>query len=260
MYTKIIKLPFANLKRSNFPEVIDGVLEIVQKHDPATLLVQVMYLKLASFESSLKLFIDYQGRKLPLTEEINELYEKAKNLLYAANYAFKSLKRGSLFDDEEPLSVVYSSLDVSFNDLYNVSKQTLRKIMDDFHRYVENEDFSAAVEKMGLKKYLLEVETVRTEISALELKKVELRAEKKRADLPNLREEIINNYRNLIQAIELAQVEHSDLDYKPLVTELNEFLQPYVIEIKKAKTRNLTNQTDKTTAAASSDKTTATAV
>lgn len=260
MKQKIIKIPFANLRKNDFPEIIEAVLEIVFKHNPEALFLQVMYSKLATYKPSLALFITKLRVKDPLTSLTNERYKRAKELLMATSLQIQSLKRSNFSDEQQALATVQAKLGSILMQKRYISKYGVRQVLDRLNLLFSNDEFMTAAETVGIKKYLNELATVNKEIGSYETKKVESRVRKKMADLPALRVEIIESYLNLIKAIELAQVEHSDISYAPLVAEINGFLQPYMVEMKRMKTRKTNNQTDKTTTAALSAKTSATAI
>ena len=77
-------------------------------------------------------------------------------------------------------------------------------------------------------------------------------------DRKALRKRIVVALRNLYTAIELASVEHPDVDYKPMVNELNRLLVTYQAIIRSRLTRSRTMA--QKTAVADSDQTKATAV
>ena len=260
MKKKIIKIPFANLKKNYFHGLVKTMLEIVKKHDPASLFIQVMFSKLEAYESSLGLFVNKVEKKHPMTDIINERYTRAKELIYALKFQMKSFQKRNFPDEEETLNTISNLLENSLGKTIYTAKHSIKHILDQIQVLMDNDDFVTAVETMGIKKHLVEMVELNKDIETLESRKVESRVRKKMTDLPKMKGEIVECYTNLMQAIELAQVEHPEIDYKPLIIEINEFLQPYVIEIRRMKTRNQNNQIAKTKATALSDKTSAAAI
>ena len=83
-------------------------------------------------------------------------------------------------------------------------------------------------------------------------------SEKTIEDRRALKTSIVTALTNLFKSIELARVEHPDVDYMPMINELNQLLVSYHSLIKNRITRSK-NLAKKTTVASSST-TTATAV
>lgn len=119
-----------------------------------------------------------------------------------------------------------------------------------------NSDLSAAFTALGLTVLIDELKTLQASIAVSMDKRRKSSSEIPKMQTKKVKSEVGEALTNLLKAIELAGKAHPELDYKPMVNEINVVLTSYQSVLKARATRNKNT----TTTVTMSPTTTATAV
>jgi len=119
---------------------------------------------------------------------------------------------------------------------------------------------NAALVTLGLNVYFGELKVCQQSIKQGESLRIEIISVRIKQNTLIAKEKIANAVSNLLDAIELAKVEHTEIDYMPLINELNVLLNSKQTMLKSRVTRSKNSIANKTTTVASSTTTSATAI
>lgn len=255
----IVNLSFVKIRNSEIPEIMNAILAIVEKYDPVALKIAGMYNLLSELKPLLdRLSLKYNG--YPNSLELKQCREFRDKLLKAILAHMSAIEKAGLPSTAQQAALALPYLKSCMNGilLENTDTKSAR-ISRLIHGMDENESLKAAFDALGFTVYTDELTTTQLNfISGLNAR-IENKTERKGKKATEARDKITLAIDNLLNAIELARVEHSDIDYMPLINELNVLIDSKLTMVKTRTTRNK-NSAEKTTTVALSPTTTATAI
>jgi hypothetical protein len=119
---------------------------------------------------------------------------------------------------------------------------------------------NTALLDLGLSDYFAELKTCQQYLNQSQNHRREILSVRPLFNVQDAKTRIINAIDNLLNAIELARVENTELDYMPLINELNVLIISRQSLIRSRNTRSKNSVANKTTTVALSPTTTATAI
>ncbi len=252
----LVYIPYNRVQKLELPDIVMGTLAIVEKHDPKAMFVEGMF-KLLQEEipNVAKLSEIYNGH--PLTPELIKLREQSNKIVQSI------LKKSGSIQNISSLSaqaaVIAPVVNRYLNGISRENQKAKTERVSQFIATTESDiNLKTALETVGLKVYVDELVLVQQTIALnTNMRRISM-SEKTIEDRSALKTSIVTALTNLFKSIELARVEHPDVDYMPMINELNQLLVSYHSLIKNRITRSK-NLAKKTTVASSST-TTATAV
>ncbi len=260
MKSCLVNFSFYRIRKSEYPEIMNAILEIVKKHDPVALFIQGMYNLLLELTPLLdNLTLKYRSH--PLVKELEVLRKTRDHLLSAILSQLTAIEKAKISS-----LILYSETAVPYLRSYldgigfeNSTVKTGR--IDQLLTNLENNDtMNVALSSLGLQVYLVELKACQLSINQGESRRIEDLSVRIKQNTLITEDKIAFAVKNLFNAIELARIEHTEIDYMPLINELNAMLSTKQMMVKSRITRSKNILTDKTTTAASSTTTTATAI
>lgn len=250
--TKIVQVPFSKVPKLEFPELVNNVVMVVTKHNPDAYYIRSFYdFLLEAQTQNSKLSVS--NRKTEESIEIQVLKKKRYTVLSAIIGQTKNLEKVNLPEHANELSTVTVFIDGFFGKIRkDVSKIKTERVKQLFTQLNDNTTLLNAMQNVGLMPYLNELRDIQLNIDAKSAKNIEQNAT--RPKLKDTREVIAKMklaLTNLFRGIEFGVHAYPNVDYTPLINELNELLIKYRSEIKAKITR--TKNAVKTDAAAKSN-------
>lgn len=246
---KLSFYPLHHLRNEEFPDAVEYVLDIVAKHHPAELNIEGFYNLLVDKRPLLQSFSDKSDSD-SYREQIDEERKQRMQLIQAIVWHIKAANKaaiGTLADARSKVNpwVTNHLSDISTRNIKAIN----RKIGDFLREYDENAELVPAATALGIHEYVENLKALQQSVKA----KVDVRtaenAEKRALNRRNNKKELIAAMKNLFSAIDLARVEHTAIDYSPLINELSEILSVYHALVKSRNTRAKTSADKKETTA-----------
>ncbi len=252
----ITHISFSKVPKLEFPDLINGVADIVQAHNPAEMHIADQYNLLLEVKPQLSSLI-VVNKKHPETGVLNDLRAKRKNVLLGLVRQIKSLAKPQLASQTPHLELVTPFVKTFWSHLLSYNDKTISERLKQMFSALETDAaLSAAFTALGLNVLIDELKTLEAEIVASKSKRRKSASEQPKMRTREVKSEVGEALADLLKAIELAGKAHPELDYKPMVNEINVLLSSYQSDLKARATRNKNT----TTAIAMSPTTTATAV
>ncbi|MDR3653432.1 MAG: DUF6261 family protein [Paludibacter sp.] len=250
----------SRVRKSEFPEIMNAILTIIEKYDPVALKIVGMYNLLLELKPLLNLLaVEYDG--YPISKDFVAQRMQRNNLLRSILSQLSSIENAAIAStaQQADLAVPYlrSYLNGITKQSFSVKTGRVNQLLTDLEG---NEPMTAALNVLGLTVYIDELKTFQQSMNLVENQRRETLSVSLKNNNVNAKEAITNAISNLLDSIELARVEHTELDYMPLINELNVLLTSKQSMIKSRITRRKNSEANKTTTAASSTTTTATAI
>lgn len=221
-------IPFYRLLKLELPELTQLVIEAVEQHLPETLMIKEMHDKLVAQKPQIEcLKVGYGPH--PITEELTPL--RKKRFMYAANIVHKMSV--VVVEDENVKSKAVREAKIVINlYLLNLSKskneQIINQKLTQFFREVEtNVSFSAAVRTFDLMTDIENLELTHSDVRQLLNTRRNLIKQRPKAETSRNMKSIRKAITDLFMQIEVAKVKHIDLDYQPLINDLNGIIDNY---------------------------------
>ncbi|HEY5509347.1 MAG TPA: DUF6261 family protein [Paludibacter sp.] len=256
----LVVFSLSKVRKSDFPEIMNAILAIVKKFDPVALKIVGMYNLLLELVPLLDMYtVMYDG--YPIPKDLVAVRKQRKKLLGSILKQLSAIEGAGLTVTAQQAKLAVPYLRSYLKGITKVStsantgsvKQLLLNLED-------NDPIKTAMDALGLTVYFDQLRTYQQIMNqGTDTYRENLSAH---SEFSNLKatEQISNAISNLLNSIELAKVEHKELDYMPLITELNVLLTAKQSVIKSRKTRSKNSVAKKTTTVASSTTTFATAI
>lgn len=250
----ITPIPFSRVRKLEFPELVNGVVSIVGKYDPAALHIEGMYNLLLEAQpqvSNLKVIY----KKHPESAVLKGLRLKRKDLLMGIQNHVKGLAKARVASMTDEIDRVLPFAEKYFSNILNDnSKTATERIKQMFLDLEADAGLKAAVTKVGLGIYLDELDSLQQSFRNSIVKRRATAATEARPQTKQVKSDVGVALSDLVDAIELAYKEFPAVNYMPMVNEINKLFNEYLSDIKARSTRNKngaasTDKTDTSTAA-----------
>jgi hypothetical protein len=235
----ITYVSFARVVNLEFMRLVMKLAQVVAKHNPATLKIEGVYnLLLAELPKLTSLQV--KSGKHPNSIELKSLRLKRRNLLVVITGKVRLLPKAQVDALNASAALVLPLLEKYLKnivaDKLNTQSEKINELLDELDG---NAAMNAALATLGLKVYLDELKTLQAAIEQQSDSQVANKSVKKlKVETRTIRAEVCDAVTDLLNAIEIAQKENKELDYTPLISEVNELLKPYQTDIKTRNTRS----------------------
>ena len=260
MNKNYLNFSFTRVRKNEVPEIMLAMLDIVVKHDPEAKKLVVMYNLLLELKPLLDILtLKYDG--YPHSLELRNQRKLLNRLLSAILAQITAVEKGGIIS-----SAQHAKLAVPFLKSYlkgitgNSPFVKTGKIDRLLSNLGNNTEMKAALEALGFTLLINELKVCYEKVNAFVDIRREALSGKSEFNTIEARAKIEFAIINLLNAINLAKVEHVDIDYMPLINELNVLLSSKRMIIKSRISRNNNSLAFKTTTVDSSSTTLSTAI
>lgn len=217
---KILPLKI-RIRKLEFAQYYSRNVSIVEKHDPERLQINAAFIN-AKNALPLAGELKVLTRKYPMTKEQNAVLEKIRTSVSTLNQFVKTMERKPNEAHAQEALILF---DYVKRHLGGFRKTNTNEQFVLFSRMIEGLEQDAvlvqAVETVGLTLTVERLKELRTEYETVYDARRKALADKAKARTREIRDELNILLRQLFSSIELVALEHPELDYSPLVRELN---------------------------------------
>lgn len=233
----ITPISFTRVPKLEFRQLVNSTIEIVGKNDPAALYIDGVYNLLLEAQPQLsKLVVVY--RKHELTPAIQSLRNKRSDMITSILKMISSLTKANLSTMQEDLLLVQPFVD---RYLKNILRERTRKVNESveqmFATLQSDVVLNAAVTNVGLNVYFDELKSIDEQLQNLIKNRITTSSKRPRMFTRKIKTSVSEAMADLVNAIELAFKQHPEVDYMPLVNELNKLFTEFLVNMKSANTR-----------------------
>ena len=218
---------FSGLWKLELPELANSVIEIVEKHNPEILKIKDFFDLLVEQKPQIELLLVPYGPH-PITEEINNLRKQRKAFARGIINRLNTIQDGGKASAKPHLRVARP---VAISHLLNLSrtnnKVTSQRVTQFLREFNENAKLQTAIEALSMVSYIDDLQSVHSALGEeYDSRRTSVSARPKKMT-PLFVKSVLTAMINLFKSIELAQVKNQELDYTPLIGELNNELTTY---------------------------------
>ena len=218
---------YGRIQKFETPTLIKGANVILGKYDTEALDIKTWCDLLLDQESELSEVTEV-NRKHPAMDEL-KIYRKERKTLLGVikiqSFALERSRIGSIITQQK---VVLDFLNRFIGDISaNNYKKVDEKVSEIINAIEKDSSLQSAIAAVGMKVYFDELKVVQQKITSSQSIVVKFKSELPKTKIPTIKKSAVKALNNLIVSIELGKIKHPELDYEPLINELNAFLGQY---------------------------------
>lgn len=235
---KLKTISLSNVLKLELPGLTNGVIKIIEKHDPKYLRIDIILNLLKEQEPLMKL-LEVPPAEHPRTNLIQQLREKelqcagaiVSHMQFIERIDLESMR--SAANIAEPVVIRYLKGLRKNNE--NVGNEIIYQFLKRIDKYPEVYD---ALCELGFKPFVDEIRKLNSQRCKLMSDRGSEKQNKLFFNSQHIQKECRNDLRLMFTEISLAQCANPHLNYEPLIIELNILITRYVTQISKRKTKN----------------------
>lgn len=233
---QINNIALSRLLKLELPQLAKGVLQIVEKHEPEVLLIESALNDFESLKPAIESLIVSYGPH-PITEQLEPL--RKQRILYATAISFqvRGLVSGYIEGTEDHIVVAKAASNRYLHRLRGNNEEVINERVEQFLKEIElNLELGDAVEALGFMKLIDGLKLAHMNLRRLLASRNASISKRDKGVTPVSSKVIRDGLTLLFMRITAAMHDNRELDYSPLVNELNEKLIRYKGLIKSRET------------------------
>jgi hypothetical protein len=240
--SKIIKFRFPGLWNSEYPLVVNRLIDIVERHNPHAINLGVSFDRLAAFRTPLSR-IEIQERADRDSARLSELDQQRDTLFNVIYNAAKALQRtpiGEVSNHAHRIVTLFKKHGTNMSAA-NYTAQT-KRLFDMSTDMAAQPELSASFEALSLKSLFERMCEINHEFDTLFMERKQRQGETERIDTRAIRNECDKAITLLWNAIEFNIAERGSGDYVSLVNAINALNSYYKQQLTARATRRKAKQ------------------
>lgn len=240
--TKIDKIALTKLLKLEHPQFVNQVTACVEKHNPKALKLLDAYEILKDQCNKMKLLITPYGPH-PLTENIHKMHLKRLKYSAAITLQMDMFKKLDFNESRELVRLAHPVVKVHLHYLRQNNRAIINRTIDVFFKRLEDiPEEKHALEMLGLKYCLDELLRANDEYYKLCTVRSKQLSERPKIDSSGIQKEAQYVLRAFFEQINFYQFTYKDIDYTPLISELNRLIASFTTLINTRATRSKTRK------------------
>ena len=218
---QIVKFRFRGLWNSEYPLVVNRLIDTVEKHNPHALHLGVSFDRLAAFRPQLEK-IGIQERADSESARMSELDQQRDtlyNVIYTAAKSFQRTPMGEVSNHAHRIVTLFKKHGKGL-PVANYTSET-KRLYDLVADIAEKPDVLASLETLSLLPLFEQMAGINKEFDALFMERARKRGETERVNIPAIRTDCDKAITLLWNAIDHCMAEHGAEQYLPLVNAIN---------------------------------------
>lgn len=232
------KFSLSNLLKLELPEFADEVIRIVDKHDPESLKIKDGFDQLVAERPQIEALTVRFGPH-PLTEKLAVLREERIEHAKAITFQLNGFVKGFIEGEDSDISTAKFIVN---RFLYNLDRNnvpmTNRRVTQFFAEIDKDEDLETAFSSLGLSNRLDSLRSSHSQVLGNMSSRLENTSQRPKGKSEVFKRSIRYGLNWLFATINMAQNYNKELDYTPLIKELNDLIVSYRALIKIRSTYN----------------------
>lgn len=232
------KIPFMRFHKSEFRLLVKEVLAVVNQFTPLIVFIKTMFDRLKVADEQLDT-LEVRYGKHPDTTELVNVRTKSLNLMKSILSYVKSLKQANLESEANDVDQVNTFVTQYLKPIVKADWSDRTFNLDKMFAALSSDtNLQTAIEKLNLKLRFDELQGLMVNQDSLKKSRKESLMRRKKVNTAEIRTEATINLQELFAAIELAQIEHPELDFSEMINGINQSVEYYTTQAKNRSTRN----------------------
>lgn len=224
---QITNIALSRLLKLELPQLAKNVLEIVAKHEPESLLIENAFNDFELLKPQIESLIVSYGPH-PITEQLKPL--RRKRILYATSISFqvRGLVKGFIDGADNDIVVAKAAVNRYLNNLRRNNEEVINERLDQFFNEIDADPaIFAAMNALGFIPYIDNLKMVHSELKMLLGSRNASFSKREKGITAVSSKAVRSGLEVLFMRISSAMYDNKELDYNPLISELNEKLIRY---------------------------------
>ncbi len=219
-----IIIAFSRLRKSEFRNLINKIVEFVSQHDPDGLNLRFAYDKLVEAQAELSLLKVPEGAN-PKTAELAEIRVKRNRLIRTLVAQIKILNTANLVYSVPQLDLVAPFVNRYLKPIVKSNSESKTDVLSEMFQMLEGDTaLNLAIDNLSLRTYFDELKVCQTGYTRSLAQRSEGRSVKIATDTLKIRKTAESALLILLKETELMQMKYPQIDYAPLINKINEAL------------------------------------
>lgn len=233
---ELVKIPYSRLLKLENPQFANRVIDIIEKHDPEVLKIDVTYGLLVAEKPQIdKLVVWYKPH--PSTNELKELRKMRGVYVNAISNRVNVVVKEDVTGVNKTVHLVKNEVDRFLYNLSSSRNEEVRcqRITQYFNLIDQSEDLEEAFATLKFGESLDNLRSVHAHILELTNVIASSVAQRPTEKTTALVASVIGAIKNLFYDLELAPLKFPEVDYEPVFNELNVVLTQYknIVNVRK---------------------------
>ena len=224
----IKKAPFYRMNKLENPEFAERILDIVESHNPETLKINDVYDLAVAKKPEIEGLKVRHGRH-PITSELK--LKRKMRLMYAASIVHKMsvVVRENAKDISREVTEAKIIIDIYLLNLgVGNNEEVINQKMTQFFMLIDsNEALETTMLNIEITPDINNLRNTHSEIKELTKMRLQLLTKRPKAETDKKLKVIRKVLTDLFMQIEVASLKNTDLDYRPLINEINGVIDNY---------------------------------
>ena len=231
-----VSITFSRLRKNEFRNLVNQVVEFLAQQNLQSLDLQFVYDLMKRAQAILRLM------KVPAiaskeTAELMEKKDKRKSLIRTLVGQVRLLKRTNEVYSIPQLEIVSSFVETYLNPIVQSDSQKQTDILEEMFGEMEGDtELNEAISNLNLKTSFDALKLLQDGFVQTFIQRSNLQSVVQRVNTVDVKSEATIALTKLMYEIELMQMKHSDVDYNPLINNLNQTFTLYMSQIKARQT------------------------
>lgn len=224
---EFVNIPYTSMLKLEVPQMVEQVIEIVEKHGPQALKINEIYNLLIAEKPQIdKLFVWYRSH--PFTKELKELRRKRRLNVRKISFHLSVLIQEDVSGVDKSVNLVKSEIERFILDFNSKNEEVkCRKLTQLFALIEEDEELELALSTLKFTEMLNDLRTTHSRILTMSNNKITSLSQRPKEKTSDLIKSVLTATKNIFKDIELAQLKFPEINYNPLFDELNVLLIKY---------------------------------
>ena len=225
---------FSRLRKNEFRNLVNLIVEFLGQSDPSSLDLQFVYNLLIEAQANLQL-MKVPGSTNQMTGELADRRDNRRNLIRSLVAQIKVFKRTNEVYTIPQLDIVAPFVDTYLAPIVNSDSQKQTDILSEMYRELDAKPtVMDAIVNLNLRVHFDELRQLQDGFNQTFIQRSNAKNEGSKVVTQDVRLEAEVVITKLLKEIDLMQMKHSELDYNPLINNLND---TFTLFMSRAKTR-----------------------
>lgn len=221
------KIALSKLLKIEVPRLLDQILVILNEHNLEKLHLDTMYNALLEQKSNADLLVDPYGSH-PLTSTLNELHAKRLNYASLIYSKLQYMDKPHFHDTLHLVKMTKPTVKYYLAYLGQKSRDNaLESIVAFFHYLRDEPEVEEALIALGLQSYMEELQQANNKHEETWLQRLSDISQRPEVNTLKTKKKVQKTIRSFFDQVDLCQSIYKDIDYQPLISELNVLLGKY---------------------------------
>ena len=218
---KITKIVFSRLRKLEVRNLGKRVIEIVEDYDPEALEIKEIYDLLVEKTPQIE-FLDIPYGKHPISSDLKVLRRKRKAIAQGLVDQIKSIENGKMIGTDKDLNVVKPFVLDYLKGFWSKGEVEIVENVNLFFQHIKlDPELSTAFSTLELNNQVSSLQSVTSDIEMQYNARRKNLSTRPKNPTPGIVADLKQAIEDLFKQIDIAQIKNQEIDYKPLIDELN---------------------------------------